>query len=135
MDIGYAATAEGGEDYSVEDVHAVSPSTRCFKCDGWVTFFSRVSLRCSRDWQRWRERSPKGQGQRERWWQAGTHGRFVQGLVFLSEEKTGHRANECTERVANSLDEVGEDDAGVSSISGVWMAVVVDSKEDRGEVF
>ena len=50
--------------------------------------------------------------------------------MFLSAEKTGHRANECTERVA-----VGEDDAGVSSGSGVWMAVVVDSKEDRGEVF
>ena len=37
-DIGYAATAEGGEDYSVEDVHAVSPSTGVSNVIGWGHF-------------------------------------------------------------------------------------------------
>ena len=56
------------------------------------------------------------------------------GSSFLC-GKTGHSANECTERVANSVDEVGEDDAAVSSIGGVWVIAAVDSKEDREEGF
>ena len=62
---------------------------------------------------------------------SGTGGLF-KGSFFVCGQ-TGHRANERTERVANSVDEVGEDDAAVCSIDGVWMIAAVDSKEDREE--
>ena len=49
--------------------------------------------------------------------------------------KIGHRANECTERAANSVEDLGDEDASVSPIGGVWMIAAVESREGHDEGF
>ena len=43
------------------------------------------------------------------------------------------KSNECTERAANSVEDLGDEDASVSPIGGVWMIAAVESREGHDE--
>ena len=70
---------------------------------------------------------------------AGVKGCCGRGVAFKGScfacGKTGHRANECTERAANSVEDAGDEDASVSPIGGVWMIAAVESREHHDEGF
>ena len=66
-------------------------------------------------------------------WDSKAAAKAVCSRARVLSGKQDTRVNECTERVANSVQEMGENDAAVSSISEVWMIVAVHSKEDREE--
>ena len=105
MDIGYAATGDGREDYSEEDVHAVSASTRCYICDGW-RHFSRECPPLLTGLAKVARKEPARLGAKEKVvasWDSEAAAKAVCSRVCVS--SVGQRANECTGRVAWSIDD------------------------------
>ena len=138
MDIGYATTDEVGGDCSEDDVQAVTANTRCYNCDGWG-HFSRECPSMGHGTAKGGVRgNAKGKGKGKGGGKAGVKG-SGRGVAFKGScfacGKIGHRANECTERAANSVEDLGDEDASVSPIGGVWMIAAVESREGHDEGF
>ena len=138
MDIGYATIGHVAANCSQDDGQAVTANTRFFLIAmGW-DIFQRVPFRGPWDCQVCARRNLKGKGKGKGGGKAGVKG-GGRGVSFkgccLACGKIGHRANECTERAVNSVEDVGDEGHSVSPIGGVWIIASVESREGHDEGF
>jgi hypothetical protein len=134
MDIGGLQEPWGGEEWHEDgeyyDVGAVTPDTKCYRCQGYGHFSRDCATKAVEKGKGKGHEKGKGKGQGQEKGKGKGKGKSFPGTCWTC-GKDGHRAHDCKMKVQSVDDEAEEE----TPIGGVWMigAVEAEWEEDRAD--